>query len=87
MIVPKEVRQKPLEYILLGSIFLIGLILYLFAGFDPHGRRLVVYGLAACYFFWSLLHHYKRGDLHLSIVIEYLVIALFGIALLTFSLF
>ena len=87
MIIPKEVRQKPLEYILLGIVFLTGLMLYLFAGFDPHGRRLIVYGLAACYFFWSLLHHYKRGDLHLSIVVEYLVIALFGIVLLTFSLF
>ena len=87
MIIPKEVRQKPLEYILLGIVFLIGLILYFFAGFSANNQRLVVYGLAAAYFFWSLLHHYNRGDLHLSIVMEYLVIALFGIALLTFSFF
>jgi hypothetical protein len=87
MIIPKEVRQKPLEYILLGLVFLIGLILYFFAGFNPHNQRLVVYGLAGAYFFWSLLHHYYRGDLNLSIVVEYLAIALFGIALLSFSFF
>jgi hypothetical protein len=87
MIIPKEVKQKPLEYILLLLIFLIGLFLYFFAGFDPHGRRLVVYGLGAGYFFWSLIHHYYRGDLTLSIILEYLVIAFFGIALLTLSFF
>jgi hypothetical protein len=87
MIIPKEVRQKPLEYILLGSIFLFGLILYFCVGFNPHGQRLVVYGLGGAYLFWSLLHHYNRGDLHLSIIMEYLVIALFGIALLTLSFF
>ncbi|MFA5750240.1 MAG: hypothetical protein WC895_03400 [Candidatus Shapirobacteria bacterium] len=87
MIIPKEIKQKPLEYIFLGFIFLVGLILYFFAGFNSHNQRLIVYGLSASYFFWSLIHHYKRGDLHLSIVIEYLIIALFGIALLTFSFF
>jgi len=87
MIIPKEVRQKPLEYLILGIIFLIGLILYFFAPFDSHGRRIIVYLMAANYFFWSLYHHYKRGDLSLSIIIEYLIIALFGITLLTLSFF
>ncbi len=87
MIIPKEVRQKPAEYIILGSIFLIGLLLYIFAPFDAHGKRVIVYLMAANYFFWSLYHHYKRGDLSLQIIIEYLVFALFGIALLTLSFF
>lgn len=85
MIIPKEVRQKPIEYIVLGIIFIIGLVLYFFAPFNDHGRRIIVYCLAANYFFWSLIHHYRRGDLSLSIIIEYLVMALFGIALLTLS--
>ncbi len=87
MIIPKEVRQKPLEYLVLGIIFLAGLILYFFAPFDAHGKRIVVYLTAANYFFWSLYHHYKRGDLSLQIIIEYLIIALFGITLLTLSFF
>ncbi|MCW1949687.1 MAG: hypothetical protein KIH89_004590 [Candidatus Shapirobacteria bacterium] len=87
MIIPKEVRQKPLEYLILGIIFFIGLILYFFAPFDAHGKRIIVYLMAANYFFWSLYHHYKRGDLSLSIIVEYLIIALLGITLLTLSFF
>ena len=86
MIIPKEVKQKPIEYIILGIIFLVGLLLYFFGPFTAHGRRVVVYCLVANYLFWSLIHHYRRGDLSLSIIVEYLVMALFGIALLTLSL-
>lgn len=87
MIIPNEVKQKPFEYLILAIVFLFGILLYFFAPFSDHGRRLVVYCLAANYFFWSLIHHYRRGDLSLSIIVEYLVMALFGIALLTLSLF
>ncbi len=87
MLVPKEIKQKPVEYITLASIFLLGLLLYFFADISPHAQRLVVYFMAACYFFWSIIHHYRRGDLSVSIVVEYLVMALLGIVLLSVSLF
>ena len=87
MIIPKEVRQKPLEYLILGIIFLLGIILYFFVPLDDHGRRTIVYCMAGSYFLWSLIHHYFRGDLTFSIIVEYLVMALFGIALLTLSFF
>ena len=87
MIIPKEIKQKPFEYIALALIFLVGLLVYFFADINSHTQRLVVYFLAASYFFWSINHHYRRGDLSVSIVIEYLVMALLGIVLLTVSLF
>ena len=87
MIIPHEVKQKPFEYLILGIVLLAGVLLYFFAPFDSYGRRVVVYCMAANYFFWSLLHHYRRGDLSLSIIVEYLVMALFGITLLSLSLF
>ena len=87
MIIPKEIRQKPFEYLVLVGIFLIGLIFYFFVPLVPHNRRLVVYCLAGSYFLWSLVHHHRRGDLNLSIILEYLVMSLFGIALLTLSFF
>lgn len=86
MIIPKEVRQKPAEYVVLGIIFLFAL--FLFFIFPQSGsRRIVVYCTAGSYFLWSLIHHYFRGDLTLSIVVEYLVMALFGVVLLTLSFF
>lgn len=87
MIIPKEIRQKPLEYLFLAAVFFVGILLYFFAPLNDHGKRTVVYLMAANYFFWSLYHHYKRGDLTLQIIIEYLVFALFGITLLTLSFF
>jgi hypothetical protein len=86
MIIPKEVRQKPAEYLTLGIVFLLALILYFLLP-QAQSRRIIVYCLAGSYFLWSLIHHYFRGDLTLSIVVEYLVMALFGVALLTLSFF
>lgn len=87
MIIPKEIKQKPLEYLSLAIVFIIGLVIYFFANISSHTQRLVVYFMAACYFFWSIIHHYRRGDLSVSVVVEYLVMALLGIILLTVTLF
>lgn len=87
MIIPHEVKKKPLEYLILALIFSISLLVYFFAGLEAHGRRLVVYFLAISYLIWSLHHHYRRGDLTLSVIVEYLVIALFGIFLLSATFF
>jgi len=87
MIIPPEVKKKPLEYIFLVLFFVVGLCFYLFADISDSGKRFIAIALAGGYFFWSLYHHYKRGDLNLSIIIEYLVIILFGIVLLTGSFF
>ena len=81
MIVPKEVKQKPFEYIILALSFILGLFFYLFFN-DAQARRWIVYSVGATYFCWSLHHHYRRGDLQLSIVIEYFLIILIGIIFL-----
>lgn len=83
----KEISQKPLEYIALLIILLVGLVCFFLYTFDPHSQRRVVYATTAAYFLWSLYHHYKRGDLEISIIIEYLLFALFGIILITSTLF
>ena len=82
----KEISQKPLEYLALLATLLIGLVCYFIYAYDPHSQRRVVYVTAAAYFLWSLYHHYKRGDLEFSIIIEYLVFILFGLILLSSTL-
>lgn len=79
MIIPKEIKQKPLEYLSLAIVFIIGLVIYFFANISSHTQRLVVYFMAACYFFWSIIHHYRRGDLSVSVVVEYLKNTYLGI--------
>ncbi|HPT65825.1 MAG TPA: hypothetical protein PK257_00750 [Candidatus Woesebacteria bacterium] len=86
MIIPKEVKQKPVEYLTLLFSLIIGLFLY-FSIDNSQLRRWIIYGVGIIYFCWSLYHHYKRGDLQLSIVIEYLLIILIGIIFISGTLF
>lgn len=86
MIIPKEIKQKPVEYIFLLLIFIIGFFLYVFIN-NSQTRIWIVSGVVLSYFGWSLYHHQKRGDLHTSIIIEYLLIILFGLVFLLFDPF
>jgi len=86
MIIPKEIKQKPVEYIILLLIFIVGFFLYLFIN-NLQTRMWIISGVVLSYFCWSLYHHHKRGDLHTSIIIEYLLIILFGLVFLLFDPF
>lgn len=81
-----EIKQKPLEYLFLLLSLIVGLSLYILIG-DHQVKRWLIYAVGIIYFCWSLYHHYKRGDLHLSIVIEYLLIILIGIIFISGTLF
>lgn len=39
----------------------------------------VILALTMTYVGWALLHHWRRGDLHRKVVLEYLGIAILGI--------
>ncbi len=77
----REIEQKPLEYLALAFILVSGLVLFFIFSFDKHMQRRVVYATTALYFSWSIYHHYKRGDLQMSIVIEYILIGILALLL------
>ena len=81
MIILKEIKKNPIDYIILAIIFIIATAFFVFfsQNFDPHNQRRVVYVTAALYLLWSLFHHYHRGDLQASIIIEYLLLAIFAV--------
>lgn len=87
MIIPPEVKKKPAEYVVLSLIFIIGLYFYFFMGVSPSSKRFIVAVITAAYLTWSLHHHYRRGDLSTTIIIEYLIIALFGLVLFSGTFF
>lgn len=86
MIIPKEIKQKPIEYIFLFLIFIVGFFSYIFIN-NSQIRMGIVFGVAILYFAWSLYHHQKRGDLHTSIIVEYLLFILLGVVLLLYNPF
>lgn len=83
----KEIEQKPVEYLFLFFVFLAAAISLFTFRYDHFIQRRVVYATCAVYFLWSLYHHYRRGDLHLSIIIEYLVFILLAIVITASTLF
>jgi len=81
-----QIKSKPVEYAILAIILVVSLIMLFVFRFDHHSQRRIIYVTAGLYFLWSLYHHYRRGDLQLNIIIEYLIFALLGITVIFFSL-
>jgi len=81
MVIFNEMKKNPLNYLIIGIIFIVASLLFFHfrQNFNSHDQRRVVYVTAALYLFWSLYHHYRRGDLQLSIIIEYLLLAFFAV--------
>lgn len=51
------------------------ILIYLFQGFSQ--RQMFIAAIVAfLYFCWGIIHHAHEGDLHLTIVVEYLLVAL-----------
>ncbi len=62
-------------------IFGLGLTLIVLNNHDNKLQALIITMTATCYFIWSLLHHYVHHELHVRLVIEYILIACLGVVL------
>ncbi len=82
-----QLKKKPLEFIVLAIILFVGLLSFFFFRFNTEYQRYIIYFTSLAYFLWSIFHHYKRNDLHLSIVIEYLVLIAFACLIATGTFF
>jgi hypothetical protein len=74
-------RQHFWYYIVTILIFGAGLVLIAVNSDNSKLQAMLIPMIATCYFMWSLLHHYIHHELHLWVVVEYILFALLGIAL------
>lgn len=81
MILLKEIKKHPQNYLILGIIFLLVLFLlfYFYLSFDYVHLRRLIFPVILIYLGWSVFHHHRRHDLNLSIFLEYLLIALLAL--------
>lgn len=63
------------DYAILFLILGLGLWAFLFLGFDQFLKTLVIFATSAAYVCWGILHHWLAGDLHIKVIIEYVLIA------------
>lgn len=81
-----EINKHPQNYIV-GVILLLSIsFLLFFYRFDPHVQRQVIYLASGLYLGWSLWHHYRRGDITASIMMEYLLLALLALIVVSTTL-
>ncbi len=82
----REFKQHKGEYYVLFLVLLVELVAILGFSYNIQTQKWVVYLMGVTYFVWSIIYHYRRRNLQVSIVVEYLVFILFGILLLSFGL-
>ena len=81
----KRMTKHFVHYTSLIAIAVASLTAFMIFSYDRYSQSAVAIALASGYISWGVLHHYLHKDLYLSVVIEYLVIALLGLVVI-FSL-
>jgi hypothetical protein len=81
----KNLFRYPTEFFLLALLLGSSMVLYFVFGYSPQIRRYLICLSGLLYWGWSLYYHWRRGDLNLSILVEYLVFALLGVIVLLSS--
>lgn len=83
----REKSKKHMYYYLAaGLIQIVGLLLIMNVGGNRQIQLAYVVLISLFYVGWGILHHKIHHDLHTKIVLEYIVMATLGIALMYFLL-
>lgn len=67
------------HYLPLIGILLAGFLGFWIFSYDQVFQMAIALGLSASYVSWGIIHHYIHKDLHASVVVEYLAVALLGL--------
>jgi hypothetical protein len=73
-------RHLP-HYLPLLGLFTAGILAFVVSSYDRVFQMGVAIALAVSYVAWGIVHHYIHKDLHLSVVIEYIVVACLGLVI------
>jgi hypothetical protein len=63
-------------YLILLIILSLGALSFYFLRFNIYYQSLVLVLTSFFYVIWGIVHHWLSGDLHLKVVLEYVLIAI-----------
>jgi len=75
----KDFSRHPLHYFILLCVELVGLWGVFWFSYQPLVQMAVLISMSAAYVVWGVVHHYEHKDLHVKIVFEYLLVAIFAV--------
>lgn len=82
----KKINEHVAYYISLIAIFALGVFLIFSAAPNKQLQMLIFVILAFFYVIWGVLHHIINHELTSKIVVEYILIATLGVAIMFFLL-
>ena len=80
----KSSKVHPFHYLTLILGLGLGFFLYLSFAHEPLIQFGIIFIVAIYYFVWGVVHHHVEGDLHLRVVLEYLMVTLVSIIAFSF---
>ena len=67
------------HYLPLVGIVVAGLVGFVIFGYDRNFQAVISVAVAISYVVWGLVHHHIHKDLHASVILEYMAIAIVGL--------
>lgn len=73
-----ELKHLP-HYVSLVIVLVIGVFAFSAFSYDQVLQVAVSVSVAGAYIVWGVVHHLQHKDFHLSVVIEYVIVAMLGL--------
>ena len=78
----KDLTRHLNHYLPLIGILVAGTFGFITFSFDKAFQIALAIASASGYVIWGIVHHHIHKDLHTSVIIEYLAIAIFGVVII-----
>jgi hypothetical protein len=72
-------RDYILHYAPLIGILAAAIFGFFYVSYDIGFRAAIIVAASIAYISWGLVHHYIHKDLHLSVILEYICLAVLGV--------
>jgi hypothetical protein len=83
----KRIAKHLPHYLSLVGILIAGVVGFIVFSYERGFQIAVAIGLALAYVAWGIIHHAIHRDLHLSVVVEYIVVASLGLVVMLSLIF
>jgi len=75
----KDFTKHLSHYVGLIGVLVVGALGIINFNYDKGLQMAIAVGVAGAYITWGIVHHHLHRDLHISVVVEYILIASLGV--------
>jgi len=79
IIFQKDISRHPFHYFTLLCVQLVGLWGIFWFSYQAYIQMVILLAMAISYVAWGITHHHQHHDLHIAIVLEYILVAVLAV--------